>query len=356
MFAEPVLPADPALLSRDLLAWYDRHARALPWRAESWRQPDPYHVWLSEIMLQQTTVTAVKPYFERFLARWPSVGDLAAAPTDDVMAAWAGLGYYARARNLHACAKAVAAEHGGRFPDTETGLRTLPGIGVYTAAAIAAIAFDRPAAVVDGNVERVMARLADIAVPLPKAKTPITELTGTMVPLDRPGDFAQAMMDLGATVCTPRAPACGICPWVDPCQARRSGTIGQRPVKAAKKVRPVRHGVAYWLVHDGHVLLVRRPDSGLLGGMLGLPGTDWLPEPFSHRQALGAAPADADWRPAGTNVRHVFTHFALKLLVYQAESAKRPAGLAGTWIPLSDALDAGLPSVMAKAARAALAR
>jgi A/G-specific adenine glycosylase len=307
-------------------------------------------------MLQQTTVGAVAPYFARFLARWPTVHDLAAAPSAEVMAAWAGLGYYARARNLHACARAVSGGLGGRFPDSEDALRALPGIGAYTAAAIAAIAFDRPATVVDGNVERVVARLADLAVPLPQAKPLIGALTSRMVPADRPGDFAQAMMDLGATLCTPRSPACGLCPWFAPCRARRAGTVADRPAKAAKPARPVRHGAAFWLVSRGEVLLVRRPDSGLLGGMLALPTTDWRDDPWPQPRIVAAAPARADWRPLGGSVRHVFTHFALELSVYAAElPAARPPQMDGTWVARSRVLDAGLPAVMAKAAKLALA-
>jgi A/G-specific adenine glycosylase len=351
----PTLPGDPAALAAGLLAWYDRHRRALPWRALPGRRPDPYHVWLSEIMLQQTTVVAVAPYFARFLARWPTVHDLAAAPADEVMAAWAGLGYYARARNLHACAKVVSEGLGGRFPDGEEALHALPGIGPYTAAAIAAIAFDRPATVVDGNVERVIARLADLAAPLPQSKPLVAALTARMVPASRPGDFAQAMMDLGATLCTPRSPACGHCPWTGPCRARRAGTIAERPAKAAKPVRPLRHGAAFWLVSDGDVLLVRRPDSGLLGGMLALPSTDWRDQPWPTARLIAAAPASADWRPLGAGVRHVFTHFALELAVYAAELPARPAVGEGRWMPRTQVLDAGLPTVMAKAAKLALA-
>ncbi|MGF1626396.1 MAG: A/G-specific adenine glycosylase [Alphaproteobacteria bacterium] len=351
----PTLPDAPAVLSACLLAWYDRHRRVLPWRAPAGQAPDPYHVWLSEIMLQQTTVAAVAPRFARFLARWPSVYALAAAPVEEVMAAWAGLGYYARARNLYACARTVATRHGGAFPDSEDGLRALPGIGRYTAAAIAAIAFGRPAAAVDGNVERVVARLADIAAPMPQAKPMIGALTRSMVPLDRPGDFAQAMMDLGATLCTPRSPACGLCPWSAPCRARRAGTIDARPAKPAKAARPVRHGAAFWLACDGWVLLVRRPQSGLLGGMLALPSTDWRSEPWTQQQAVAAAPAVADWRPSGAGVRHVFTHFSLALSVYAAECAARPALPEALWVPQSAVLDAGLPTAMAKAAKLVLA-
>ena len=348
------LPEAPDRLRQTLLDWYDRHGRDLPWRSPSGRQPDPYHVWLSEIMLQQTTVAAVRSYFDTFLARWPTVHDLAAAPAGDVMAAWAGLGYYARARNLLACAKAVSEAHGGRFPDSEDALRVLPGIGAYTSAAIAAIAFDRPATVVDGNVERVIARLVDLETPMPRAKPDITRLTAMLVATDRPGDFAQATMDLGATICTARAPACALCPWRQPCRARLAGTVAQRPVKAIKKARPLRYGVAFWLVRGREVLLVRRPDRGLLGGMLGLPGTDWREQPWPRADALQSAPISADWQLIRGNVRHVFTHFALDLAVWTAVARDDPVLKDGDWVPLTQVLDAGLPTVMLKAAKLAL--
>ncbi|MCZ4261451.1 A/G-specific adenine glycosylase [Limimaricola sp. G21655-S1] len=305
-------------MTEALRDWYDRHARTMPWRtgpAEklAGARPDPYSVWLSEVMLQQTTVAAVKKYHDRFVALWPSVADLAAAEDSEVMAEWAGLGYYARARNLLKCARAVVADHGGRFPDTHDALIALPGIGPYTAAAIAAIAFDRPETVVDGNVERVMSRLFDVATPLPAAKPELTVHAARLTPRDRPGDHAQAVMDLGATICTPRNPACGICPLREPCLARQRGTQGERPVKAPKKAKPQRRGYAYvGRRADGAWLMETRPDKGLLGGMLGFPGSDWTqaPEP--------APPAAADWREAGEAV-HVFTHFALTLTVMVAE-------------------------------------
>jgi A/G-specific adenine glycosylase len=328
-------------LAELILAWYGRHARALPWRAPpgSRAQPDPYHVWLSEVMLQQTTVAAVRAYFRAFTTRWPTVEALAAAPVDEVLAAWAGLGYYARARNLHRCAVTVAAAGGG-FPETEAGLRALPGIGPYTAAAIAAIAFGQRAAVLDGNVERVMARLHAETDPLPGVKERLRAHAARLTPGDRPGDYAQAVMDLGATICTPRKPACGICPWRGPCKARARGIAEALPAKAPKPVRPVRLGTAYFAVDGaGRVLAERRPPRGLLGGMLALPSTGWTeaaPDP--------APPFAADWRDAG-EVRHTFTHFHLRLRVLWT----RAAGLPGT-IDAGEAM-AAMPTVFAKAAR-----
>jgi A/G-specific adenine glycosylase len=335
------MPVDAA---RTLLAWYDAHARALPWRTppgDGGAAPDPYRVWLSEVMLQQTTVAAVIPYFARFTARWPTVADLAAADEGELMAAWAGLGYYARARNLIACARTVADEHGGRFPDTEAGLRALPGVGAYTAAAIAAIAFGRRAVVVDANVERVVARLFALADPLPAARETLRALTDSITPDERAGDFAQAMMDLGATICITRNPRCLLCPLAPGCIARAEGEPERYPVKLAKKPRPRRRGIAYWLEADGHVLLRRRPAKGLLGGMLALPGGDW------GDVAEAMPPAKAEWRTIGT-VDHVFTHFALALDVQAARINGRTA--AGEWWPI-DRLDAaGLPTLYARAA------
>jgi A/G-specific adenine glycosylase len=343
---------ESAVLRRKLLAWYDRHARDLPWRvgpkarAEGARA-DPYRVWLSEVMLQQTTVPHAIPYFLEFTRRWPRVEDLAAADEGAVMAAWAGLGYYARARNLIACARAVAREHGGVFPDTEDGLRALPGIGPYTAAAIAAIAFDRPAVVVDGNVERVIARLNAVETPLPAAKPELTRLAGALASTERPGDWAQAMMDLGAVVCRPKAPLCDRCPLTEACAARASGTPERWPLKSPKAERPRRYGVAYVLERGSEIALVRRPPKGLLGGMLALPTSDWRDRPWSEAEALAAAPADGDWRAAG-RIEHVFTHFALTLEIRRAKG-----DLAGAiWTPHAGL--SALPSVFLKAARAAL--
>jgi A/G-specific adenine glycosylase len=335
-----------------VLAWYDAHARGLPWRVgpvdrARGARPDPYRVWLSEIMLQQTTVPHATPYFLAFTARWPSVAALAAAPEADVMAAWAGLGYYARARNLIACARHVAGALGGVFPDSETGLAQLPGVGPYTAAAIAAIAFDRPANVVDGNVERVVARLFAVEDAMPAAKPQLRALAATLVADERPGDWAQALMDLGAMVCTPAAPICAICPAADDCQARVTAAPETYPRRTAKPERPQRHGAAYLLTRGNAVALVRRPARGLLGGMLGLPTSDWRAEPWTRAEAIAAAPVAADWRPAG-EIRHVFTHFALTLAVYRAEG-DWPAAI---WTPRAE-LEA-MPSVFLKAAKKAL--
>ncbi|MDB5535009.1 MAG: A/G-specific adenine glycosylase [Hyphomicrobiales bacterium] len=332
-----------------LLAWYDRHRRKLPWRALPGIMPDPYAVWLSEVMLQQTTVPAVKPYYERFLTLWPRVHDLAAAPVDDVMKAWAGLGYYSRARNLHACAKAVVAEHDGLFPADEAALRALPGIGPYTAAAIAAIAFGRRAVVVDGNVERVVTRLFTIDTPMPAAKTTIRARTDDITPDDRAGDFAQAMKDLGATLCTPKNPACALCPLTASCLARQSGEQERYPVKAPKVARPHRTGAIFYLRRaDGHVLVRRRPPKGLLGGMLEFPGSEWRIN-FSQADALAQAPFKAKWQRIAGTVEHVFTHFSLALTVYRGvlpQGAATPE--AGQWIEEGELDSAGLPSVMQK--------
>ncbi len=340
----------------DLLAWYDRAARRLPWRAPpgAARATDPYFVWLSEIMLQQTTVAAVIPYFETFSRRWPTVDALAAADDAEVMAAWAGLGYYARARNLLKCARRVNAA-GGRFPSDEEGLRALPGIGPYTAAAIAAIAFDRPAVVLDGNVERVMARLHAVADPLPGAKETLRAHAAALTPRARPGDYAQAAMDLGATICTPRRPACGGCPWRGPCAARRLGIAEDLPRKAPKRAKPERRGVAFvGLRADGAVILERRPESGLLGGMLGLPGTDWREAPPAPDEIASAAPCPADWRPLAAQARHTFTHFrlTLDLRVAVLPDAARPRR--GAFHPDARARAADLPTAMRKALLLAL--
>jgi A/G-specific adenine glycosylase len=348
---------DPNKLSGTLLAWYDRNARILPWRARPGEVADPYHVWLSEVMLQQTTVQAVAPYFLRFLERWPRVHDLAEAPVEDVMHAWAGLGYYARARNLHECAKVVAGWREGRFPDDEDSLRKLPGIGDYTAAAIAAIAFGRKATVVDGNVERVMARIFAVADPLPGVKPTLKKLAATLTPEHRPGDYAQAVMDLGATVCTPRNPACGICPWMGACAARRLGLEAGLPAKVEKAERPTRHGLAFWTVRkDGAVLLRRRPPQGLLGGMMEIPSTGWRESGhWDLDEATPEQPLAAQWRLLPGVVRHTFTHFHLELRL--AAGRAGPNALArGIWCPLDQLGDQALPTLMRKVVRHALAK
>lgn len=340
-----------------LLAWYDRHARVLPWRIApgSGGVADPYHIWLSEVMLQQTTVAAVMGYFTKFTHRWNSVTALAQADEADVMATWAGLGYYARARNLHACAKQVAAQFDGVFPDTESGLRALPGIGDYTAAAIAAIAFGRRAVVVDANVERVAARLGTITEPLPAAKPHIRTLVDAMTPAEksgrsqgRSGDFAQAMMDLGATICTVKAPKCLLCPLTSWCQAAAQGIAESLPVKAPKKAKPLRHGWAWWIERDGQILLVRRPAKGLLGGMLGLPGSDWrvVEEPG---KAPAALPPDAT--ALDRSVQHIFTHFALTLNLAARDAAIVEAELADQimWTDIDKLDEVGLPTLYKKA-------
>ncbi|WBO23085.1 A/G-specific adenine glycosylase [Sphingomonas abietis] len=330
-----------------LLDWYDGHARSLPWRTPpgAAARPDPYRVWLSEIMLQQTTVAAVGPYFAKFTGRWPTVKALAAADEAELMAAWAGLGYYARARNLIACARSVVRDHGGIFPATEAGLRALPGVGAYTAAAVAAIAFGERAVVVDANVERVVSRLFAIPDPLPGSRPRIRAHADTITPDVRAGDFAQAMMDLGATVCTARNPRCLLCPLADPCAARAEGAPDRYPVKPAKKVRPHRRGIAYWLEADGAVLLVRRPDKGMLGGMRALPGGDWADI------AEAAPPVAAAWHMIGT-VEHVFTHFSLSLDIHAVRLPGRPAAdaVAAEWWPVALIEEAGLPTLYAHAA------
>ena len=337
----------------DLLDWYDRHRRDLPWRAAVGATPDPYRVWLSEIMLQQTTVTAVAPYFVRFVARWPNVEALAAAVLDDVLKSWAGLGYYARARNLHACARVVVQNHRGVFPSTEAALAELPGIGPYTAAAIAAIAFGARAAAVDGNVERVVTRLFALEQELPAVKPHIRKLAARLVPPRRTGDFAQAMMDLGATICTPKRPACGVCPWTKPCRARERGDQATFPRRARKREGLLRRGVAFVALRaDGRVLMRSRPPKGLLGGMTEVPTTEWT-HAFDAGEALHEAPRLAreqpKWRRLPGVVSHVFTHFPLELVVYRAYVAAGTSAPAGArWIPLADLGGEALPSLMRK--------
>ncbi len=343
-------PDPPERLAASLLDWYDHHRRRLPWRAGPGTRPDPYKVWLSEIMLQQTTVVVVADYFRRFLARWPTLEALAAVELDEVLHAWQGLGYYARARNLHKCARLLLAEHGGRFPDTEAALRSLPGVGRYTAAAIAAIAYDRPATVVDGNVERVIARLRAVETPLPTAKPALHALAAALTPATRPGDYAQALMDLGASVCTPRKPGCLACPWRDACEGRKRGIAETLPRKAPKRARPQRYGVAFWLVRsDGAVLLRRRPEQGLLGGMIEVPSTPWRETPWALDEAGIHAPQACLWTPLPDPVRHGFTHFEIELQV--AAAATESDGGDGIWCPPSRFADYALPALTKKVVR-----
>jgi A/G-specific adenine glycosylase len=330
-----------------LLAWYDLHRRVLPWRAPAGKRADPYRVWLSEIMLQQTTVQAVGAYYRKFLGLWPNVKALADAPQDDVLAAWAGLGYYARARNLHAAAKAVANEMGGKFPATAEALRELPGVGGYTSAAIAAIAYDEKQAAMDANAERVIARLYAVETPMPKAKAELHRLCQVLVP-DRAGDFVQALMDLGSALCTPKRPACTNCPWADDCLAYRKGIQEQLPVKAPKMARPLKRGAAFVVTdRSGAVLLVKRPDKGLLASMMQPPLGDWAADFPSRAQALKQAPFTADWKKRSGIVRHGFTHFELEIEVYTATVPKRPK-TDGRWTARADLPQSALPTVMRK--------
>lgn len=343
-----------------LLDWYDRNARTMPWRAARGVRPNPYHIWLSEIMLQQTTVATVGPYFTKFLARWPDVGELAAAKLDDVLAAWAGLGYYARARNLHKCAQALAAA-GHAFPDNEEDLRALPGIGPYTAAAIAAIAFDRAVVPVDGNVERVVARLGAFDKPLPGVKPALRAGAQDFTSTERPGDVAQALMDLGATVCTPRNPKCGDCPLTDACLGLKKGVAAELPRRGVKKPRPNRQAVAFWLQRrDGAVLMRRRPERGLLGGMLEIPSTPWRTEDWGVGEVAKHLPvelAELNFRQQSGRVGHTFTHFHLDVAVwcadFEGEINVEPGGL---WIKPEDFDGHAVPTLMRKIAEHALTR
>jgi len=338
----------PALL----LDWYDRHRRRLPWRPPAGERADPYRVWLSEIMLQQTGVKTVGPYFEKFLARWPDVASLGRASQDDVLRVWAGLGYYSRARNLHACAVAVLRDHGGLFPDTEEGLRKLPGIGPYTAAAIGAIAFDIRTMPVDGNIERVASRLYAVEEPLPQAKPRIQELAATLLGESRAGDSAQALMDLGSSICTPKKPACALCPLNEDCVARTRGNQETFPRKAPKKTGTLRRGAAF-IVTRGDELLVRtRAEKGLLGGMTEVPGSEWLAgqdDKIALKQAPALRGIERWHRKAGV-VTHVFTHFPLELVVYTAQVAARTrAPQDMRWVPIATLAGEALPNVMRKA-------
>jgi len=337
----------PALL----LGWYDRHRRRLPWRPPAGERPDPYRVWLSEIMLQQTGVKTVGPYFQKFLARWPDVASLGRASQDDVLRMWAGLGYYSRARNLHACAVAVLRDHGGVFPDSEEGLRKLPGIGPYTAAAIGAIAFDIRTMPVDGNIERVVSRLYAVEEPLPQAKPLIGELAATLLGPSRAGDSAQALMDLGSSICTPKKPACALCPLNGDCVARARGEQEAYPRKAPKKTGTLRRGAAFVVTRGDQLLVRSRPEKGLLGGMTEVPGSDWIAAQ-DDKAALQQAPVlkgIARWHRKAGVVTHVFTHFPLELAVYTAHvpaRARAPEGM--RWVPVVTLGDEALPNVMRK--------
>jgi A/G-specific adenine glycosylase len=337
----------PALL----LAWYDRHRRKLLWRPQAGERADAYRVWLSEIMLQQTGVKTVGPYFEKFVARWPDVGAMARASLDDVLRMWAGLGYYSRARNLYACAVAVTRDHGGEFPDTEEGLRALPGIGPYTASAIAAIAFDRKTMPVDGNIERVVSRLFAVEDVQPQAKPKMQQLATTLLGPSRAGDSAQALMDLGASICTPKKPACALCPLNDGCAARGRRDQETFPRKAPKKTGALRRGAAFVVTRSDELLVRTRPEKGLLGGMTEVPGSDWLVAP-NDQAALKQAPClkgIARWHRKAGVVTHVFTHFPLELVVYTAKAPARtrpPAGM--RWVPIATLADEAFPNLMRK--------
>jgi A/G-specific adenine glycosylase len=339
--------------SERLLAWYDFYRRELPWRAPPGATPDPYRVWLSEIMLQQTRTETVVRYYARFLVRFPNVRRLARAKLSDVLKAWAGLGYYARGRNLHACARAVVERHGGRFPDNEEALRALPGIGAYTAAAVAAIAFGRKAAPVDGNIERVIARRYAVETPLPAAKPELKRLTEILAPDHRAGDFAQAMMDLGATICTPKRPSCSLCPWNDRCEANRRGAQETFPRRTPKVEGALRRGAAFVALRaDGTILLRARPPRGLLGGMTEVPTTEWSAD-FNRRGGLASAPKlptkPLKWHRLPGRVRHVFTHFPLELDVYAARVPKGTRAPKGArFAKLSTLAGEALPSLMRK--------
>lgn len=346
-------------LAARLLAWYDREGRDLPWRVKGGASADPYRVWLSEVMLQQTTVPAATGYYRAFLERWPTVQDLAAADLDSVLAAWAGLGYYARARNLHACARHIADWREGHFPDTEEALRDLPGIGRYTAAAIAAICFGRRAVVVDGNVERVMARLFAEPDPVPGVKKTLFARADSLTPTERCADYAQAVMDLGATLCSPRRPACGLCPWQADCLGRRRGVAADLPARPPRPDKPRRYGIAFWLTEaEDCVLLRRRPETGLLGGMMEVPSTLWRETPWDPEAEAAAiaaaAPLPVAWRPVTGRVSHTFTHFHLELAVLVGRVERRRPPVRGVWVPITDLGSQALPTVMTKLVRLAL--
>ena len=345
--------ADTGALADEILDWYDNHARSMPWRVspadrKAGIRPDPYRVWLSEVMLQQTTVATVKSYYERFTKRWPTVRDLAAAEDADVMGEWAGLGYYARARNLLKCARVVVTDYDGAFPADHAALLKLPGIGPYTAAAVSSIAFDLPHTVLDGNVERVMARLYDIHTPLPEAKPELMDRAEALTPQHRAGDYAQAVMDLGATICTPRSPTCGICPWRPECRGRQMGSAALLPKKSPKKAKPIRQGVVFVARRaDGAWLIETRPDTGLLGGMIGWPGSEWrdTAEPMPPADV----PCSGDWSVVDAEVRHTFTHFHLILRVYFAHVSAETEPKVGYFHSAEKFRPSDLPTVMRKA-------
>lgn len=335
----------------NLLRWYDENARELPWRvppelSKNGHLPDPYHVWLSEIMLQQTQVKTVIAYFLKFLKLWPSLTDMAQADTEDILKAWAGLGYYSRARNLKKCADLLYAEYDGNFPSDAGELTKLPGIGAYTSAAISAIAFGKPAVVVDGNIERIMARFHLISTPIPKAKPEIAAHVNAILPEVRAGDFAQAMMDLGATICTPKSPDCNCCPWEIGCKAKERGEQLNFPVKLPKKPKPKRRGAAFVAISDdGYVLLRKRPDQGLFAGMSEVPTTDWSIKKDGET-GVDAAPFSAEWTKAGA-VSHVFTHFQLGLDVYCCRPLRNVTNQ-GWWVQQNLVMEEALPSLMKK--------
>ncbi len=341
-------------LQEKLLTWYDQHRRTLPWRAQAGMHPNPYHVWLSEIMLQQTQVATVIPYFNAFIERWPTVTALATASLDDVFHAWQGLGYYSRARNLHACAQTVAASYHGIFPQTFEALRLLPGIGDYTAAAIAAIAYDHPVVPVDGNVVRVFSRLLALTTPLPALKDEVWEVVKSFTPQHRAGDFAQALMDLGATLCRPRSPDCSVCPFTTECLAYRQEIAENLPRKASKPQKPTRYGMVFAMLSEQQeIYLQRRPEKGLLAGLMEVPSTPWIENPWSWQEAVNYAPIQAQWQSVDTMVSHTFTHFHLKLGIVIAKISPQKVK-EGQWVHLSNLKSVALPTVMKKVMKAVI--
>jgi len=346
------LPKNSIYMRRKLLTWYDSHKRELPWRVKTNRKKDPYKIWLSEIMLQQTTVKAVGPYFQHFLKTWPTIDKLAKATLDDVLRVWQGLGYYSRARHMHKCAKLICNNFSGRFPNTEEQLEQLPGIGPYTAAAISAIAFDKPANVVDGNIERVITRIFGIFTPFPEAKTIVKDCAAKLAPKTtrgRPGDYAQAVMDLGAIVCRPKKPLCDLCPWKKCCIANQRNFVDQVPQKVSKKVKPVRKGIVFLaLMSDGSLFLRRRPETGLLGGMMEFPSTNWLERSISPEEICEAAPFKTQWVKITGTVTQPFTHFELQLQVRVAVVENKPKSSEGIWVDRNRLDDFALPNIMKK--------